>query len=299
MLHNFGAIIMSCWVTVISCLLAEELRLQRNIENYALLRRCFPGSNANGSSGGSSTKSSSTTSPLSSTKTGHKATDSSESNFIDRTEFLITKVSFEGFLTRYNIIKRVSHAITNNSVRKKSVNFFFLFKEKIDQCARKNHWILILQKAMEDLGFSDDEIHDIFRIISAVLKLGNLCFVPTTNMDGTEGCAISNDYGKTHHNPLCHLSLSFPFWFIGITTRQSVHKSNESIDIYLSSEKKTTTFLLLLFPTEVHDACHCLRTSYEKLIQVLLVRTIQWPSKTSTASASATEAGAAVSPSTG
>ena len=139
MLHNFGAIIMSCWVTVISCLLAEELRLQRNIENYALLRRCFPGSNANGSSGGSSTKSSSTTSPLSSTKTGHKATDSSESNFIDRTEFLITKVSFEGFLTRYNIIKRVSHAITNNSVRKKSVNFFFLFLRKDwPMCAEKS-----------------------------------------------------------------------------------------------------------------------------------------------------------------
>lgn len=101
MLHNVHLIsfLFSCLVTVLSLLLAEELRLQRNIENYALLRRCFPGSNANGSSGGSSTKSSSTTSPLSSAKTGHKATDSSESNFIDRTEFLITKVSFEGVET--------------------------------------------------------------------------------------------------------------------------------------------------------------------------------------------------------
>lgn len=49
---------------------------------------------------------------------------------------------------------------------------------------------------MEDLDFSSDEINDIFRIISAVLKLGNINFVPTTNMDGTDGCAISNDYGK-------------------------------------------------------------------------------------------------------
>ena len=49
---------------------------------------------------------------------------------------------------------------------------------------------------MEDLGFNSDEINDIFRIISAILKLGNLNFVPTTNMDGTEGCTISNDYGK-------------------------------------------------------------------------------------------------------
>ena len=49
---------------------------------------------------------------------------------------------------------------------------------------------------MEDLGFGIEEINDIFRIISAVLKLGNLNFVPMTNMDGTEGCTISNDYGK-------------------------------------------------------------------------------------------------------
>ena len=54
----------------------------------------------------------------------------------------------------------------------------------------------LLQKAMEDLGFSHEEIIDIFRIISAVLKLSNINFIPTTNMDGTDGCAISNDYGK-------------------------------------------------------------------------------------------------------
>jgi len=49
---------------------------------------------------------------------------------------------------------------------------------------------------MEDLGFHPEEIIDIFRIMSAVLKLGNINFIPTTNMDGTDGCAISNDYGK-------------------------------------------------------------------------------------------------------
>ena len=34
----------------------------------------------------------------------------------------------------------------------------------------------------------------VFRLVAAILKLGNLDFVPTTNMDGTEGCGISNDY---------------------------------------------------------------------------------------------------------
>ena len=53
-----------------------------------------------------------------------------------------------------------------------------------------------LQKALDDLDFSGEEIHDILKIISTILKLGNINFLPTTNMDGTEGCAISNDYGK-------------------------------------------------------------------------------------------------------
>ena len=33
-----------------------------------------------------------------------------------------------------------------------------------------------------------------FQIVATVLKLGNLNFVPVTNMDGTEGCRIENEY---------------------------------------------------------------------------------------------------------
>ena len=55
---------------------------------------------------------------------------------------------------------------------------------------------MFLQRAMEDLGMTQTEIMDIFRVMAAILKLGNVNFIPTTNMDGTEGCAISNDYGK-------------------------------------------------------------------------------------------------------
>ena len=43
---------------------------------------------------------------------------------------------------------------------------------------------------------SGREIFDVLRIVAGVLKLGNVEFVPTTNMDGTEGCAVSNDYGN-------------------------------------------------------------------------------------------------------
>ncbi|XP_075148090.1 myosin 95E [Haematobia irritans] len=50
------------------------------------------------------------------------------------------------------------------------------------------------KKSLDVLGLSCDETHSIFRIIAVVLKLGNFIFVPITNIDGTEGCQISNIY---------------------------------------------------------------------------------------------------------
>lgn len=52
------------------------------------------------------------------------------------------------------------------------------------------------RRSLEILGFSNDEILSIFKILAVVLKLGNLNFIPMANIDGTEGCEISNDYGK-------------------------------------------------------------------------------------------------------
>lgn len=52
------------------------------------------------------------------------------------------------------------------------------------------------KKSLEILGFSGEEILSIFKIIAVVLKLGNLNFIPITNIDGSEGCEISNDYGN-------------------------------------------------------------------------------------------------------
>ncbi|XP_059080796.1 uncharacterized protein LOC131878708 isoform X1 [Tigriopus californicus] len=53
---------------------------------------------------------------------------------------------------------------------------------------------LITKRAMEDVGMTPEEIVLVLRVVASILKLGNLHFVPTTNMDGTEGCGISNDY---------------------------------------------------------------------------------------------------------
>lgn len=35
-----------------------------------------------------------------------------------------------------------------------------------------------------------------FKIVAVIIKLGNLNFIPTTNIDGTESCTISNEYGE-------------------------------------------------------------------------------------------------------
>ncbi|XP_040151544.1 unconventional myosin-Ib isoform X2 [Anopheles arabiensis] len=50
------------------------------------------------------------------------------------------------------------------------------------------------KRSLEILGFGQDEIFSIFTILAVVLKLGNLTFIPTTNIDGSEGCEISNEY---------------------------------------------------------------------------------------------------------
>lgn len=51
------------------------------------------------------------------------------------------------------------------------------------------------KKALEVIGLTSDEILSIFKMVSIILKLGNLIFIPTTNIDGTGGCEITNDYG--------------------------------------------------------------------------------------------------------
>ncbi|XP_038106815.1 unconventional myosin-Ia isoform X2 [Culex quinquefasciatus] len=50
------------------------------------------------------------------------------------------------------------------------------------------------KRSLEVIGFNPEEICSIFIVLAVVLKLGNLTFIPTTNIDGSEGCEISNEY---------------------------------------------------------------------------------------------------------
>lgn len=68
-------------------------------------------------------------------------------------------------------------------------------------------FILLQQKAMEIMGLSVEEIISVLKIVASVLKLGNISFIPSNNIDGTEGCTVSNDYGKVRSvlSTLCRM----------------------------------------------------------------------------------------------
>lgn len=59
----------------------------------------------------------------------------------------------------------------------------------------------IFQRSLEILGLSQEEILNVLKIVSSVLKLGNVNFTPTNNIDGTEGCKINNEYGEVKWPP--------------------------------------------------------------------------------------------------
>lgn len=78
----------------------------------------------------------------------------------------------------------------------RNINKYDILKDTASDDEDKNQFMLT-RKSLEILGFSDgDELISIFKILASILKLGNLNFVPITNIDGTEGCEISNDYGE-------------------------------------------------------------------------------------------------------
>ena len=80
-------------------------------------------------------------------------------------------------------------------------------------------------------------------------------------------------------------------WVINWTSWKFPRLKKDKMIILIRTFDQSTLFCQ--FQTEVHDVCHCLRTSYDKLSQVLLVRTIQLPNSLMAVSSSdiATEAG--------
>lgn len=52
------------------------------------------------------------------------------------------------------------------------------------------------QTGMEIIGFPNDEVHNVFKLLSSILKLGNVEFAERINADGTDGCDVVNINGN-------------------------------------------------------------------------------------------------------
>lgn len=94
-------------------------------------------------------------------------------------------------MTRFNFCLKPSESLK----LQRNINKYELLKDTLPDDDDKSHFTMT-KRSLEVLGFSNDEILSIFKIIAVVLKLGNLNFIPITNIDGTEGCEITNDYGE-------------------------------------------------------------------------------------------------------
>lgn len=77
----------------------------------------------------------------------------------------------------------------------RNINKYELLRDTNSDDDDKSQFVYT-KRSLELLGFASDEICSVFKILAVVLKLGNLNFIPITNIDGTEGCEITNDYGK-------------------------------------------------------------------------------------------------------
>ncbi|GFG33445.1 hypothetical protein Cfor_10035, partial [Coptotermes formosanus] len=94
----------------------------------------------------------------------------------------------------------------------------------------------VTKRALETLGFSQDDAVNIFKIVASVLKLGNIGFIPTNNIDGTEGCTISNDYELYD---VCELMGSDQTMLQGALTSRTLEESQEFVTADLSASEAT------------------------------------------------------------
>jgi myosin I len=56
---------------------------------------------------------------------------------------------------------------------------------------------------MEVLGFTREETSAVFQLVAAVLKLGNVQFQHRSNIDGTDGCRLTNEEGLLSSHATC------------------------------------------------------------------------------------------------
>ncbi|XP_024083277.1 unconventional myosin-Ia isoform X2 [Cimex lectularius] len=96
----------------------------------------------------------------------------------------------------------------------------------------------VTKRSLETCGLTQEEVLNVLKIIASVLKLGNVIFIPTNNIDGTEGCTINNEYEVFEVCELLGTDVSD--LQTSLTTRSAFFSSNQEMLITELSAKQAT-----------------------------------------------------------
>ncbi|XP_017084149.1 unconventional myosin-Ib isoform X1 [Drosophila eugracilis] len=94
------------------------------------------------------------------------------------------------------------------------------------------------KRSLDVLGLSCEESNSIFRVIAVVLKLGNFIFVPITNIDGTEGCQVSNVYEVQETAQL--LNIEAQILINSLTRANSSNSAQEDVGCEMDARQAAT-----------------------------------------------------------
>ncbi|XP_047736684.1 unconventional myosin-Ia [Hyalella azteca] len=87
--------------------------------------------------------------------------------------------------------------------------------------------------ALDVLGLDDAEQLAVFSVVAAVLKLGNVGFTAVNNIDGTEGCALHNEYEARE---ACELLQCSPRQLLqALRLRSSAGSEEETVSMELTA----------------------------------------------------------------
>ncbi|BES95755.1 Myosin tail [Nesidiocoris tenuis] len=114
-----------------------------------------------------------------------------------------TRVTSQAHLERnfhifYHLISGADiHLLKTLKLQRNIENYAFLLSSRshvhVDSLDDKTCFAS-MKRSLDTLGLTSDEILSVLKIIASVLKLGNVNFIATNNIDGTEGCTVSNEY---------------------------------------------------------------------------------------------------------
>ncbi|XP_071825840.1 unconventional myosin-Ib-like isoform X2 [Apostichopus japonicus] len=113
--------------------------------------------------------------------------------------------------------------------------YFFLNQTNVKRIAdvddKEN--FAITQKAMQVIGFTDEEILSTYKLVAGILKLGNIQFEAYTTENGTEGVKITN---QEDLDAVCELFVCERHEMMHALTKRTVHGGrNEKVTTALDS----------------------------------------------------------------